>query len=96
MIFTVSVRDHEGIAAYSQQAAPSLAGRSARVLAIDEQPEVLEGEWPRNRTILLEFDSVDEARDWYRSPEYQAAVPLRQAAADANVVIVAGFEPPGI
>jgi uncharacterized protein (DUF1330 family) len=95
VIFTVTVRDRAGMEAYSEQAMPSMAGRTAKVLVVDEDPEVLEGEWPHRRTIVMEFESVDAARDWYRSPEYQAAVPLRQAAADASVVIVPGLDHPG-
>jgi uncharacterized protein (DUF1330 family) len=34
---------------------------------------------------------VEAAQAWYRSPGYQAAIPLRQAAADTNAVIVSGF-----
>jgi uncharacterized protein (DUF1330 family) len=43
---------------------------------------------------VLEFESVEAARDWYTSAAYQAALPLRQAAADCNAVIISGFEPP--
>jgi hypothetical protein len=57
---------------------------------------VLRGaEDPDHVFIVLEFASVEAARAWYESPGYQAAIPLRQAAADANVVIVSGFEMPG-
>jgi uncharacterized protein (DUF1330 family) len=64
------------------------------VLAVDQEPDVLEGEWHGDQTVVLEFESVDAARDWYTSAAYQAALPLRQAAADTNVVILSGFEPP--
>ena len=64
------------------------------MLAADPNPEVLEGEWHGNQTVVLEFESVEAARAWYESPAYQEAVPLRHAAADCNAVIVAGFEVP--
>jgi uncharacterized protein (DUF1330 family) len=35
---------------------------------------------------------VEAARAWYESDAYARAKPLRQAAADCNVVIVSGFE----
>ncbi|ELP63812.1 hypothetical protein STRTUCAR8_00413 [Streptomyces turgidiscabies Car8] len=37
---------------------------------------------------------MEAARAWYDSAEYEKAKPLRHAAADSNMVIVAGFEPP--
>lgn len=94
VIFTEAIRDPEGMKAYGQAAGPTLAG--VPVLAVDQAPEVLEGEWHGNQTVLLEFDSVAAAREWYTSEEYSAAKLLRQAAADANVVIVSGFEPPAV
>ena len=44
-----------------------------------------------NQTVILEFESVEAAKAWYNSPEYQEAIPLRQKAADCNAVIVKGF-----
>jgi uncharacterized protein (DUF1330 family) len=55
---------------------------------------VLEGEWHGNQTVVLEFPSPEAARAWYESPAYQKAKSLREAAADTNAVIVAGFEAP--
>jgi uncharacterized protein (DUF1330 family) len=95
VIFTEDVHDPDGLAAYGQKAAPAMAGRDFKVLVLADQVEVLEGEWHGTRTVMLEFPSVEAAQEWYRSPEYQAAVPVRQAAAHCNGVIVAGFEPPG-
>jgi uncharacterized protein (DUF1330 family) len=91
VIFTESIRDKAGMDAYGQEAAKAMGGSGVSVLAVDAQPQTLEGEWHGDQTVILEFESVDAARAWYTSPAYQAAIPLRQAAADTNVVIVAGF-----
>jgi uncharacterized protein (DUF1330 family) len=64
------------------------------VLAVDAKPQVLEGNWHGDQTVVLEFDSVEAAREWYESEAYQEAAKLRHAAADCNVVIVSGFERP--
>jgi uncharacterized protein (DUF1330 family) len=93
VILTEAIKDPEGMNAYGQAAGPSLAAGHASLLAVDQAPAVLEGEWHGNRTVIIEFDSVDAAHEWYTSAAYQAAKPLREAAADTNVVIVAGIEP---
>lgn len=90
IIFTETIHDPEAMKAYSAAAGKALAG-GPKPLAVDRQPEVLEGEWPATQTVLLEFESVEAARAWYESDAYQAAVPLRQAAADTDVAILAGF-----
>lgn len=94
VIVAETVRDPEGMAAYQQQAVRSMVGRTCRPLVTSEDPERLEGTWPGTRTLVLEFDSVEAAWDWYQSPEYQAAIPLRQAAADTSIILVEGVELP--
>ena len=51
----------------------------------------LEGNVP-DGVILLEFPTVQAARAWYENPEYQAAVPSRQQAADYDMFIVDGLD----
>ena len=43
-----------------------------KVLSVDEAPQILEGEWPHTRTVLIEFPTREEANAWYESEEYQA------------------------
>ena len=62
---------------------------------VHDNPEVIEGQWHGSRTVVLEFDSVKAARDWYTSSEYQAIIGERHASAEANAAIVSGFEMPG-
>lgn len=87
-IFQETITDPEGMKAYG---AAAMKAPGARPLAVAQNAEVLEGEWPAHQTVVLEFESVEAAHAWYNSPEYQAALPLRQAAATANVVIIPGF-----
>jgi uncharacterized protein (DUF1330 family) len=52
--------------------------------------EPLEGKAP-DGIVMLEFPTVEAAKAWYNSPEYQAAVPHRLKAADYRAVIVQGL-----
>jgi uncharacterized protein (DUF1330 family) len=63
-----------------------------RVLVAANDVEVLEGAWPRTRTVVLEFPSMEHARGWYKSPAYQAIAQHRFKAATSNVVLAHGFE----
>lgn len=89
VILTEAIRDPEGMKAYGQAAGAAMAG--VGVLAVDTKPHVLEGDWHGDQTVVLEFDSVDAAREWYESEAYQKAAKLRRQAADTNAVIVSGF-----
>jgi len=94
VILTEAIHDRAGIDAYGAASTASLLEHGGRVLIVDENVEVLEGAWHGTRTVVVEYESVEKAREWYGSASYQAALPLRQAAAECNVVIAAGFELP--
>lgn len=94
VILTEAIKDEAGMAAYGRKSAPTLRAAGAKVLAVDSGPRVLEGDWHGDRTVVLEFESVEAARAWYESAGYGEAKPLRLAAADCNAVIVEGFEMP--
>ena len=51
---------------------------------------VVEGEWPHQRTIIVEFPSRVAAETWYSSPAYQKVLPLRLKSSKCNLVIVDG------
>ena len=46
---------------------PTMAKYGARLVARGV-PIVLEGEWPRERLIIAEFPSMEQAREWWASP----------------------------
>jgi uncharacterized protein (DUF1330 family) len=94
-IFTETIRDQAGYDGYVEKALPTIVESGGRPIVVHDDPEVLEGQSPGSRIVVLEFDSVDAARDWYNSPAYQAVVGERHASTDADAVIVAGFEMPG-
>ena len=52
----------------------------------------LEGAETDERIVLLKFESVAAARQMYDSPEYQAAIKLRQDAAEASFIVMEGLE----
>ena len=89
IILTEDIKDPAGMAEYGKVASQAMTGST--LLSFDQKPEVLEGEWHGSQTVVLEFESVEAAREWYRSEAYQKAAKLRQAAADCNGVIVSGL-----
>lgn len=59
------------------------------VLAKGSAFEVLEGD-PAEAVVVLQFSTMQAARDWYHSKEYQAALPHRLRAADYRTILVDG------
>ena len=94
VILTEAIHDPVGMRAYEKASMASLIEYEGRPVVVEEEIQVVEGQWHGNRTVIVEYESVEKARAWYNSPSYQAARPLRQAAAECNVVIVSGFSVP--
>jgi uncharacterized protein (DUF1330 family) len=73
---------------YKTLAAASVDQYGGRYVVRGGKVEVLEGAWPTGRFVMLEFPDGDAARRWYHSPEYKAAIAIRQEAANAKLVLV--------
>ena len=52
--------------------------------------QVLEGEWPSARMVLVEFPDAETARRWYDSPEYEHARAVRQRASTGRMLLLEG------
>ena len=61
-----------------------------KVLAVDREYEVLEGEWSADQSVILEFPTKADLKAWYESAEYQELVAMRASASDADVVLIHG------
>ena len=62
-----------------------------RVLVADEHPVVQEGDWGRDKVVILEFPDDAAAQEFQASPEYQEIAIDRKAGADAIVLMVKGL-----
>lgn len=75
-------------------AVETIEAHGGRVLVGSPDPETLEGEWNHNFSVVLEFPSVEDARQWYDDPAYEAVKPVRhEACAYSNLVIAPEFSP---
>ncbi len=90
VICDIEVTDREGYDDYKDLAAPAVAQYGGKYLVRGGRHETLEGHWQPNRVVLLEFESVEQARQWWTSPEYEAAKEVRRKNATSNIIVVEG------
>ena len=90
LISDVSVRDADTFQTYRTRAAASIAHHGGTYLARGGKIESLEGAWAPRNIIVVQFPTVEQARAWYRSPEYAFALEVRDKALSRNLILVDG------
>ncbi len=90
IVALVNVTDPEKYKEYAALAGPATEKYGGRFLARGGRTEVLEGKLPFTRLVINQFDSVEQAKKFYNSPEYQEAREKRLLAADFNMVVTEG------
>lgn len=88
-IARVTVNDPERYRDYVATARPAFERHGARFLVRGGPFHEMEGP-ARERNVVIEFASVEEALACYNSPEYQEAKAIRQEVAEAELTIVEG------
>jgi len=92
IIAHITVTDPEKYETYKAAAPAAIAAYGGKYLTRGGAMETLEGFREDRRVVLLEFPSMDKARDFYNSPEYTAAKSKRQGAAKGHFVLLEGLE----
>lgn len=84
------IRDQEAMATYSSMSRNNPRDPKMVPLVVYGATEAVEGEAP-DGMVILQFPTVDDAKNWYYSPAYQAATQHRLKGADYRVMIVQGL-----
>jgi uncharacterized protein (DUF1330 family) len=97
VIAIINVTDPDAYQRYQELAPPdgrvlpTIAKYGGRYLARGGRSEVLEGEAAAERLVLVEFESYEKAKEWWTSPEYEAAKPFRQRSTTSTIMLVEGL-----
>ena len=84
------ILDQGEMAQYGAKARDALTGFDAKPLAAYGAIESLEGA-PAEGVVIVQFNSMDEARDWYNSDTYQGARRHRLLGASYRAMLVDGL-----
>lgn len=82
--FYREVRRPDALAAYAKLAGPALEAAGGRMLVRGTPSEVHEAGLTQ-RTVLIEFDSLEKARAAYDSPAYRAALAALGDGAERDI-----------
>ncbi len=90
VIVDIDVQDQTVYEKYKALAPATVEAYGGRYLARAGRTEKLEGEWVPKRLVILQFDTLERAKQWHDSPDYRPIQQLRHQAAHSNMVVIEG------
>ena len=90
VIVDINVIDPIRYENYKRLAAPTVELYGGKYIARGGKTETLEGDWSPTRLVILQFDNMEQAKNWLNSTEYSEARALRHETATSNMVAIEG------
>jgi uncharacterized protein (DUF1330 family) len=91
LVVDIDVTNPTQFEEYKKLAPAAVAKYGGRYLIRGGAYEAVEGDWKPLRLTVVEFESMEKAKAFYGSPEYQAAIKARKGAANMNMLLVQGI-----
>ena len=92
VIVEISIHDPELYEEYKKLTPASVTAYDGKFIVRGGKTETLEGNWQPGRFVVLQFPSVERAKEWWASEEYAPAKAIRQANAETKMILVEGLD----
>ena len=89
-IVEIEITDPVGYEEYKKQAAATVHKYGGKYIAAGGQQEVLEGDWGPKPIVVIEFPSMQRAREWFNCDEYREPSKIRHRTAKTKMILVEG------
>ena len=86
----IEITNPEGYKEYTTRVPATIAKYGGRFLVRGGATTPLEGNWPQQRRVLIEFPSVEAAKRWYDSPDYEKLKAMRIANSKGRLLLLEG------
>ncbi len=89
-IISVQVKDEAAYNSALEQVPAVVETHGGRYLVRGGAAEAIRGDWKPDRLVIVEFDSVEQAREWQDGADFADLREKLSQAANTDVVIVEG------
>jgi uncharacterized protein (DUF1330 family) len=90
VIVEIEVTDPVGYEEYKKRASATVLQHGGKYIVRGGATEVLEGDWQPKRIVVLQFDSMERAKEWLECEEYSEPRKMRHRTAKTNMILVEG------
>ena len=90
VIVDIEIIDPSGFDEYRKAVVPLVEKYGGKYVAVSDRAETLEGSWSPKRIVMIEFPSMDRAKECFGCEEYREPCKIRQRTAKTNMILVEG------
>ena len=88
VIVDLEILDPTGFEEYKKLAGATVEKYGGKYIVRGGKTEVLEGDWHPKRIVILQFDSMQRAKEWLNCEEYREPRKLRHKTARTKMILV--------
>jgi uncharacterized protein (DUF1330 family) len=90
IIVEIEITDPVGYEEYKKQAGATVEKYGGKYIVRGGKTEVLEGDWKPKRIVILEFPTMERAKEWLNSEEYREPRKMRHRTARTHMLVIDG------
>ncbi len=90
MIGNITITNPEAFAEYGKLVPETVAQFGGTYVVRGGTPEKIEGDYEPVRIVVLQFESVEKAKEWYNSDIYAPLKQMRMKASTGDLYFVEG------
>jgi uncharacterized protein (DUF1330 family) len=90
VIVDLEIVDPSGFEEYKKRVVPLVEKYGGKYIVAGGQVETVEGDWKPKRIVILEFESMQRAKEWLNCEEYREPREMRHHSAKTKMILVEG------
>ena len=90
-IIQINVKNKENYELYKNKVTPIVEKYGGKYIVRGGKSENVEGSWPYQRTVVLEFPTYEMVKKWHDSEEYKPIKKIRKDNSEGNAIIIEGL-----
>jgi uncharacterized protein (DUF1330 family) len=87
-IAQIKINDNIEYQKYIDKSESVFSKYNGEYVVVDNNTEILEGDWKYERLVMIKFNSKEDFNAWYNSLEYQQILKHRLKAANCDSILV--------
>ena len=90
LLVELEIVDPIGFGEYRKAVVPLVEKYGGKYLAASDRVEALEGDWHPKRIVMIEFPSMQKAKEWFGCEEYREPSKIRKRTAKTKMILMEG------